>query len=114
MLSDQSKQIALESKIIYDERLRDNLESSSHGKFVCIEPMSGDYFVGETFDEAVNQAIDAHPDKRTHTLRVGHSAALHFIAICANSNERPSIRDLEPLERHHLEEKSASGPHHNP
>jgi hypothetical protein len=78
MLSDQSKQIAIESKKMYDERLREKLERSDHGKFVCIEPKSGDYFVGETFDDAVNQAIDAHPDRRTHTLRVGHSAALHL------------------------------------
>ena len=78
MLSDQSSQVALESKKLYDERFREKLESSDHGKFVCIEPKSGDYFVGETFDDAVNQAIDAHPDRRTHTLRVGHSAALHL------------------------------------
>ena len=77
MLSEQSRQIALESKKIYDERLREKLESSDHGKFVCIEPTSGDYFVGETFDDAVNQAIDAHPARRTHTLRIGHAAALH-------------------------------------
>lgn len=87
MLSDPSRQIAQESKMIYDERLRDKLEGSSHGKFVCIEPKSGDYFVGETFDDAVNQAIDAHPDKRTHTLRVGYSAALHFIAIWTNHHQ---------------------------
>lgn len=78
MLSDQSRQVALESKKIYDERLRGKLESSDHGKFVCIEPKSGDYFVGETFDDAVNQAIDVRPDRRTHTLRVGHAAALHL------------------------------------
>jgi hypothetical protein len=78
MLSDQSKQIARESQKLYDERLRAELESIAHGKFVCIEPKSGDYFVGDTFDDAVNQAIDVHPDKRTHTLRVGHSAALHL------------------------------------
>ncbi|MGM0487487.1 MAG: hypothetical protein ACQESR_12100 [Planctomycetota bacterium] len=46
--------------------------------FVCIEPESGDYFLGRTFDDAVNQAIDAHPDRLTHTLRVGHAAALHL------------------------------------
>jgi hypothetical protein len=78
MLSDESKQIALASKRLYDEQLRKKLESSEHGKFVCIEPISGEYFLGETFDDAVNQAIDAHPDRLTHTLRVGHAAALHL------------------------------------
>ena len=78
MLSDQSKRIAIDSKKLYDEQLREKLVRSAYGKFVCIEPRSGDYFVGETFDDAVNQAIDAHPDRQTHTLRVGHSAALHL------------------------------------
>jgi hypothetical protein len=78
VLSEQSKQVAIESQKLYDTQLRENLERSDRGKFVCIEPKSGDYFIGETFDDAVNQAIDAHPDCRTHTLRVGYSAALHL------------------------------------
>lgn len=45
---------------------------------MCIEPESGAHFVGKTFDDAVNQAIDAYPDRLTHTLRVGHSTALHL------------------------------------
>ena len=53
--------------------------AKSHlGAFVCIEPESGEYFLGGTFDDAVNKAIDAHPDRLTHTLRVGHAAALHL------------------------------------
>ena len=47
MLSDESKQIAVKSKKLYDERLRAKLEASDHGKFVCIEPQSGEHFVGE-------------------------------------------------------------------
>ncbi|APZ90925.1 hypothetical protein [Fuerstiella marisgermanici] len=78
MLSDESQRIAAEAKQLYDEQLRERLELSDHGKFVCIEPKSGEYFLGNTFDDAVNQAIDAHPDRLTHTLRIGHSAALHI------------------------------------
>jgi len=78
MLSNKSKQIAIKSKKLYDEQLREKLEASDHGKFVCVEPQSGEYFVGETFDDAVNKAIDAYPNRLTHTLRVGHSATLHL------------------------------------
>ena len=81
MLSDESKQIAIRSKKLYNEQLRERLEASDLGKFVCIEPQSGDYFIGDTFDGAVNKAIDAYPDRLTHTLRVGHSAALHLGVI---------------------------------
>ncbi len=78
MLSDQSKRIAEKARLLYDEKYRTYLEKSDHGAFVCIEPESGDYFLGKTFDEAVNRAIDAHPDRLTHTLRVGHDVALHL------------------------------------
>ena len=78
MLSNESKKIALASKKLYEEQLRKKLESREHGRFVCIEPVSGEYFLGDTFDDAVNKAIDAYPDRLTHTLRVGHAAALHL------------------------------------
>ena len=78
MLSDEAKLIAEKAKQIYEEKLRERLESSDHGRFVCIEPESGDFFLGDTFDDAVNQAIDVYPDRLTHTLRVGHAAAFHM------------------------------------
>jgi hypothetical protein len=78
MLTGNSKRIAEQSKRLYEEKLRPSLESNHWGKFVCIEPESTDYFLGETFDEAVNKAIDAHPDRLTHTLRIGFPATLHL------------------------------------
>jgi hypothetical protein len=78
MLSDKAKLVAEKAKQIYEEEFRERLESSDHGRFVCIEPESGDFFLGDTFDDAVNQAIDVHPDRLTHTLRVGHTAAFHM------------------------------------
>lgn len=78
MLSDKAQLVAEKAKQFYEDRLRERLESSDHGRFVCIEPESGDFFLGDTFDEAVNQAIDAHPDCLTHTLRVGHEVAFHL------------------------------------
>ena len=78
MLSDEAKLIAEKAKQIYEDRLRKRLESSDHGRFVCIEPESGDFFLGDTFDDAVNQAIDVYPDRLTHTLRVGYAAAFHM------------------------------------
>lgn len=78
MLSENAKKISAQAKQLYADKLRGKLESSDHGKYVCIEPKSGDFFVGETFDDAVNLAIDAHPDRQTHTLRIGHDAAIHL------------------------------------
>jgi hypothetical protein len=78
MLTEESQRVADRAKRLYEEKYRQSLEESHMGAFVCIEPESGDFFLGRTFDDAVNQAIDAYPDRLTHTLRVGHAAALHL------------------------------------
>jgi len=81
MLSRESKMVASNARKLYDEKYRRSLEASNHGEFVCIEPESGECFLGATFDEAVNKSMDAYPDRLTHTLRIGHSAALHLGAM---------------------------------
>ncbi len=78
MISETSRATAQQARMIYESQLRAKLERESPDHFVCIEPTSGDYFLGSTFDEAVNSAIDAYPDRLTYTLRIGHSAALHL------------------------------------
>ncbi|MFO7905794.1 MAG: hypothetical protein ACQESR_25250 [Planctomycetota bacterium] len=81
MLTAESQRVSEEAKRLYDAKYRLTLEESHWGAFVCIEPKSGEYFLGDTFDDAVNKAIDAHPNRLTHTLRVGHPAALHLGAV---------------------------------
>lgn len=78
MISDESKKVAQRSREIYESQLRDHLEQMHAGRYVCIEPSSGRYFLGDTFDDAVNAALDAFPDCLTHTLRIGHTVALHL------------------------------------
>jgi hypothetical protein len=75
MLSETSQKVADKAKALYEQRYRSELEAGHRGEFVCIEPESEDYFLGATFDEAVNKAIDAHPERLTYTLRIGHAAA---------------------------------------
>jgi hypothetical protein len=78
MISEESKATAEKARKIYESQLRQQLEQDYPDRYVCIEPLSGMHFIGKTFDEAVNAAIDAFPDRLTHTLRIGHSAALHL------------------------------------
>ena len=78
MLSERAKVVAEKASNLYNTKLREELERIHFGDYVCIEPASGDHFLGKSFDEAVNAAIDAHPDRLTHTLRIGHAAALHL------------------------------------
>ena len=63
---------------VYATRLRAVLEPEHIDEFVAIEPESGDYFLGKTLNEATRAARQAHPDRLTHVMRVGHKAALHF------------------------------------
>lgn len=78
MISEASRATVQKARWIYESQLREKLEQESRDQFVCIEPTSGQYFLGSTFDDAVNAAINAYPDRLSHTLRIGHSAALHL------------------------------------
>jgi hypothetical protein len=78
IVSAETKSIIDRAKEIYANRLQVELESKHMDRFVAIEPESGDYFLGDTFDEAVKSARSKHPSRLSHTIRIGHSAAFHI------------------------------------
>jgi hypothetical protein len=59
-------------------QLQRDLESQHMNRFVAIEPESGEYFLGDTFDEAVKSARTKYPSRLSHTTRIGQSAAFHI------------------------------------
>lgn len=78
MLSADTKAVIDRAKRIYAEQLRGVLESQHLNRFVAIELESGEYFLGDTFDLAVKAAMAKHPSRLSHTIRIGHHAALHI------------------------------------
>lgn len=78
MVSPDTSSVIERAKQIYAERLQPALEAQHMHRFVAIEPDSGDYFVGATFDEAVQAARTKYPSRLSHTIRIGHRAALHL------------------------------------
>jgi hypothetical protein len=78
MVSAQSRSVIDRAKRIYAERLQVALEASDRDRFVAIEPESGDYFLADTLDGAVNAADEKHPTRLTHVIRIGHQAAVHL------------------------------------
>lgn len=60
---------------LYDERLREQLESDHTGEFVAIEPDTERYFLGSTGLAALRAGRKALPDKLFYLLRVGSDAA---------------------------------------
>jgi hypothetical protein len=81
MISAETKQVIERAKEIYADRLQHELEARHRDQFVAIEPESGEYFLGDTFDEAVRYARTKYPDRLTHTIRIGHRAAYHLGAM---------------------------------
>ena len=77
-MSQASENVADCARRIYDERLRTTLEQSHMNEFVAIEPISGEYFLGQTLSDAIGASRRKYPDRLAHALRVGHKAAIHF------------------------------------
>jgi hypothetical protein len=78
LVSADTRSVIGRAKRIYAEQLRAVLEAHHLNRFVAIEPESGEYFPGDTFDEAVKSARAKHPSRLSHTIRIGHRAAFHM------------------------------------
>ena len=78
MVSADTKSVIERAKRIYTEQLRALLEPQHLNRFVAIEPESGEYFLGDTFDLAVKAAREKYPSRLSHTIWIGHRAAFHM------------------------------------
>ena len=78
MVSAESKSVITRAKMIYEERLRGDLERTDRNWYVATEPESGDYFVSADFNSAVKLARSKHPTKISHVIHIGHAVAFHL------------------------------------
>ncbi|RLS41629.1 MAG: hypothetical protein DWH81_05715 [Planctomycetota bacterium] len=69
---------AEQAKSIYEYELKGRLVNDHFGKFVAIESVSRDYFLGDTFMDAALAAKSAHPQGKPFVIRIGHDAAVHI------------------------------------
>ena len=60
---------------VYEECLRTLLEPAQAGRYVAIEPISGEYFLGDIGTEALLEARRALPEAMFYLARVGYPAA---------------------------------------
>ena len=81
MVSADTKSVIESAKRIYAEQLRTVLEPQHMDRFIAIEPESGEYFLADTFDDAVKSARAKYPSRLSHTIRIGHRAAFHMGGI---------------------------------
>jgi hypothetical protein len=78
MASQDTLELARRAELVYEQRLKSELEKTHLNYFVAVEPDSGDYFLGHTLSEAASAARKAFPDRRAFLMRVGHPAAVHI------------------------------------
>jgi hypothetical protein len=64
MVSPEGKSIIDRAKRIYADRLQLDLERDHFSRFVSIEPESGEFFLGDSLDEAVQLAVKKYPSRR--------------------------------------------------
>ena len=81
MISKHSRSVAERAKAIYAEQLQRKLEIDHLDQHVAIEPDSGDYFIADSFSQAVAAARSAHPDRIAFVIWIGHEAAIHIGGI---------------------------------
>ncbi len=70
--------IAEKAKKVYESELKARLEAEHPDEFVAIEPVSKSFFLGDTFVDAAIAAKEAHPDRPSFVIRIGHDAAFHI------------------------------------
>ena len=78
MVSAETRSVIERAKRIYADQLQAALEAEHMNRFVAIEPESGEYFLGDTFDEAVKAARTKYPSRLSHNIRIGHRAAFYI------------------------------------
>ena len=77
MISNETRSVINRAKQIFEQN-RQRLEAEHADFFVAIEPDSGECFVADNFDAAVKAARLQYPSRLSHTIRIGHEAALHI------------------------------------
>jgi hypothetical protein len=78
MIAADRQSIIDQAQKIYTDRLQVQLERDHRNRFVAIEPVSGDHFLGDTLIDAALSARRCYPDRVPYTIRIGHPAVYHI------------------------------------
>ncbi|MEW5701861.1 MAG: hypothetical protein AB1792_06495 [Candidatus Zixiibacteriota bacterium] len=73
---------------IYATKLKAILEPNYIGLYVAIEVQSGDYYLGDSPEEAVASAESSRPGGVFHLMRVGFGGAYHLTSLFGDTANR--------------------------
>jgi hypothetical protein len=75
------KDIAIQGEKIYQDKYRDTYEKQYPGKFVAIEIETGEAFVADSAEKAIQAAQKARDGGLFHLIKVGSSGAFHVSSL---------------------------------
>lgn len=61
---------------VYDANIRHLVAPAHHGKFIAVEPDSGDYVIRDRIVDAMLDMRAKRPGTFSHIIRIGHTAAI--------------------------------------
>lgn len=61
---------------VYDANIRHVVEPAHHGKFIAVEPDSGDYVIHDQIVRAMLDMQAKRPHTYPHIIRIGYKAAI--------------------------------------
>ena len=61
---------------VYDAKIRHLVEGVHHGKFIAVEPDSGDYLIRDRIVDAMLDMRAKRPNTYSHVIRIGRKAAI--------------------------------------
>jgi len=76
--------IAKKAESLYREKLKSELEQKHFGKFVAIDVGSGDVFIADTPEGALEKAREAKPTGFFHAIKIGSEAVYRSTSLRAD------------------------------
>jgi len=76
--------VAKKGEEIYSNKLKFILEPKENEKFVAIDVVSGEYFLGSSILEALEKARKEYPDRVFHTIKVGYQGVFKMGGYAKN------------------------------
>lgn len=70
-----TKEIVERGEAIYQQQIREHVESEHHGEFLALDILTGEYEIDPEDVSATKRLLSKCPDAVIYGLRVGHRAA---------------------------------------
>lgn len=72
------EELAQRGQVLYDSKIREQVEAGNEGKIVAIDIETGEFEVGDTVIAATRQLFKRYPDAQPWGIRIGHRTVYHF------------------------------------